>query len=153
RKVVIGSHVVDSAGTFDSLPSVSCRGESRSSHSSSLMWGRENGARSQRQDTQGYLGGWTMGHGVLSVTRRAALLGMLSLFILCGFRCGFTGLPDAAAQARSAKHAAYPIRVSANGRYLVDQNGVPFLITGDSPQSMMTLLTLKQDAHYFSVRE
>jgi hypothetical protein len=93
-----------------------------------------------------------MGQKVLSgyrVIRCATLLGMLWLVILCGF----AGLPDAAAQAHSVKHASYPMRVSANGRYLVDRDGAPFLITGDSPQSIMTLLTLKQAAHYFSVRE
>jgi hypothetical protein len=93
-----------------------------------------------------------MGHNVLSgyrFTRSTILLGMLWLFIVYGF----ADLPGAAAQAHSAKHAAYPLRVSANGRYLVDQKGAPFLITGDSPQSIMTLLTLKQAAHYFSVRE
>src|SRR5206468_2722112 len=32
---------------------------------------------------------------------------------------------------------AYPVRVGPTGRYLVDQNGVPFLITGESPQAMI----------------
>src|SRR5580765_3188924 len=29
---------------------------------------------------------------------------------------------------------AYPLKKSANGRYLVDQNGAPFLLAGESPQ-------------------
>ncbi len=33
----------------------------------------------------------------------------------------------------------YPLKVSANGRYLVDQNNVPFLTMGDSPQGLMAL--------------
>ena len=32
---------------------------------------------------------------------------------------------------------AYPLKKSANGRYLVDQNGLPFLIAGESPQALM----------------
>ncbi len=30
----------------------------------------------------------------------------------------------------------YPLKVSGNGRYLIDQNNVPFLIVGDSPQDL-----------------
>ena len=32
---------------------------------------------------------------------------------------------------------AYPVKVGPTGRYLVDQNGVPFLIVGESPQAMI----------------
>src|SRR4029077_13376801 len=32
---------------------------------------------------------------------------------------------------------AYPLRASANSRYLVDQNNVPFLLVGDSPQALI----------------
>src|SRR6266852_9365439 len=31
----------------------------------------------------------------------------------------------------------YPLKKSSNGRYLVDQNNVPYLIAGDCPQSLM----------------
>jgi hypothetical protein len=31
----------------------------------------------------------------------------------------------------------YPIKVGPTGRYLVDQNGVPFLMAGESPQGMI----------------
>ena len=36
---------------------------------------------------------------------------------------------------------AYPLKASANGRYLVDSNGVPCLLTGDSPQALFVKLT------------
>ncbi len=36
---------------------------------------------------------------------------------------------------------AYPLKVSGNGRYLVDKNNVPFLIVGDDPQTMVTQLS------------
>jgi hypothetical protein len=48
---------------------------------------------------------------------------------------------------------AYPVKVSANLRYLVDQNNTPFLITGDSPQSLMVNLTTAQADSYFSNRQ
>ena len=32
---------------------------------------------------------------------------------------------------------AYPLKLSSNRRYLVDQNNRPFMIVGDSPQSMI----------------
>ena len=43
---------------------------------------------------------------------------------------------------------AYPLKVSPNGRYLVDQNNVPFLLTGDSPQALMVNLS-EADADFF----
>lgn len=35
---------------------------------------------------------------------------------------------------------AYPLRASANGRYLVDSNGAPFLVIGDAPHSILANL-------------
>ena len=35
----------------------------------------------------------------------------------------------------------YPLKKAANGRYLVDQKDLPFLIAGDSPQAMMVNLS------------
>ncbi len=49
--------------------------------------------------------------------------------------------------------AVYPVKVSANHRYLVDQNDAPFLITGDSPQSLTVNLTTAQADSYFSNRQ
>lgn len=48
----------------------------------------------------------------------------------------------------SNPNTAYPLKVSANGRYLVDQNNVPFLLTGDSPQALMVNLS-EADADFF----
>ena len=42
----------------------------------------------------------------------------------------------------------YPLKVSANGRYLIDQHSTPFLLAGDSPQALMVNLT-EQDAELF----
>jgi hypothetical protein len=47
--------------------------------------------------------------------------------------------PPAQKQGRPA--AAFPLKAAAGGRYLVDQNGVPFLIAGESPQALMVTAT------------
>ena len=62
---------------------------------------------------------------------------------------------DAGAKAAmAASHTpAYPLKVSANHRYLVDQNGMPFLIVGDTPQGLMGRLTENDAEYYFADRE
>ena len=53
----------------------------------------------------------------------------------------------------SARSVVYPLKVSRNGRYLVDQRNVPFMIVGDSPQSMIGNLSLEDAAFYLTNRE
>jgi chitodextrinase len=48
---------------------------------------------------------------------------------------------------------AYPLKVSAGGRYLVDQTGEPFLLVGDSPQSVIGNLSEAQWATYLADRQ
>jgi hypothetical protein len=48
---------------------------------------------------------------------------------------------------------AYPLKVSNNHRYLVDQNAVPFLVAGDSAWSLIVNLTEAQAATYFADRK
>ena len=43
----------------------------------------------------------------------------------------------------------YPIKASANGRYLVDASGAPFLLMGDSPQALMVNVSEADAATYF----
>jgi hypothetical protein len=47
----------------------------------------------------------------------------------------------------------YALGVSDNGRYLVDQNGDPFLITGDSAQSLLVNLSVSQAASFLANRQ
>ena len=47
----------------------------------------------------------------------------------------------------------YPLKASANGRYLTDSNGVPFLLMGDSPQSMIANLAARQMSGYMANRQ
>ncbi len=53
----------------------------------------------------------------------------------------------------SANPATYPLKVSANGRYLVDQKGKPFLIHGDVPQALVTMISTADAARYFDDRQ
>ncbi len=47
----------------------------------------------------------------------------------------------------------YPLKVSADHRYLVDRNNHPFLIVGDTPQGLMGRLTEQGAERYFADRE
>jgi len=53
----------------------------------------------------------------------------------------------------ATKPIAFPLKLSENKRYLVDQNGTPFFIVGDSPQGIMGRLTEKEAAAYFADRQ
>ena len=47
----------------------------------------------------------------------------------------------------------FPLKVSRNRRYLVDQRGKPFLVVGDSPQALIGDLSLKDAGSYLADRE
>jgi hypothetical protein len=47
----------------------------------------------------------------------------------------------------------YPLKASPNNRYLVDQDNVPFMIVGDSPQSLLGRLSISDAAHYMANRQ
>src|ERR1700689_3390184 len=53
----------------------------------------------------------------------------------------------------SPSSPAYPVKVSANGRYLVDQNNTPFLIVGDTPQGLISRLNEKEIDDFFADRQ
>ncbi|MGB7767964.1 MAG: hypothetical protein WBN22_03820, partial [Verrucomicrobiia bacterium] len=46
----------------------------------------------------------------------------------------------------------YPVKISANGRYLMDQNNVPFLMVGDAPHSLVVNLSSSNAAIYLADR-
>jgi hypothetical protein len=46
----------------------------------------------------------------------------------------------------------YPVTVGPTGRYLVDQNGVPFLMAGESPQAMIGNISEADAELFFSNR-
>jgi uncharacterized protein DUF4038/collagenase-like protein with putative collagen-binding domain len=53
---------------------------------------------------------------------------------------------------RTTANPLYPLKVSANNRYLVDQSGSPFLLVGDSPQAMIGNLSLSDIEFYVQNR-
>ena len=53
---------------------------------------------------------------------------------------------------RATGAPVYPLKCSANGRYLVDQNNAPYLIVGDSPQALIVNLTTNEAAAFFADR-
>ena len=59
----------------------------------------------------------------------------------------------ALSQANAAGSApVYPLKASTNNRYLVDQNDMPFLMVGDSPQALIGNLTEAQAGRFMSNR-
>jgi hypothetical protein len=58
----------------------------------------------------------------------------------------------AAAQTPAPAMPAYPLKASANNRYLVDQNNVPFLMVGDSPQALIGNLSKAQAREFMNNR-
>jgi hypothetical protein len=58
-----------------------------------------------------------------------------------------------AVAAQAAGATVYPLKESANGRYLVDQNDVPYLMTGDSPQALIVNVSEVDAEMFFANRE
>lgn len=85
---------------------------------------------------------WPMGFGIL--------LGV--------FLCLVPGVAGAQPAGKSGARPSryrpvYPLKLSANHRYLVDQNNHPFLIVGDTPQGLMGRLTEADAEKYFADRQ
>ena len=82
--------------------------------------------------------------------RCLALLMALTLLGSSGIMAQKPGTPS---KAPGTGFPAYPLKVSANRRYLVDQNNVPFLIAGDVPQVIVTMASAAVAASYFDDRQ
>jgi hypothetical protein len=63
----------------------------------------------------------------------------------------FAAMPLCAAPAPAASNP-YPLRVGPDHRHLVDQSGVPFLIQGDAPWSLICGLTREEEEQYLENR-
>jgi Protein of unknown function (DUF4038)/Putative collagen-binding domain of a collagenase len=57
------------------------------------------------------------------------------------------------AKSNAARGYVLPLKLSANKRYLVDQNGKPFLIVGDSPQALIGNLSPHEAETYLADRQ
>jgi len=76
-----------------------------------------------------------------------------AVFAVFAMLVASTQLLAAPPQAGSGSAGVYPVKISSNGRYLVDQKNVPFLIVGDTPQGLMGRLTEAQAEFYFADRQ
>jgi Protein of unknown function (DUF4038)/Putative collagen-binding domain of a collagenase len=63
-----------------------------------------------------------------------------------------TGIATTSATAADGSFP-FPVAVSTNGRYLVDQDGAPFMIVGDSPQCLSAHLTTQDMDFFFANRQ
>lgn len=78
---------------------------------------------------------------------------LLAIHLLAGVRAFTQTAGGSASSSPAAGLAAYPIKVSSNGRYLVDRNNVPFLIAGDVPQTLVTRVSTANADEYLANRE
>ena len=96
--------------------------------------------------------------------RGRAILNKIDFLLVCTCLCLAYGcsvkepapapaFPASPIQVTTAATHAYPLKISANGRYLVDQNGKPFRIQGDSAQSLVANLTYAEADKYLSDRQ
>jgi len=74
------------------------------------------------------------------------------LGLLAGLAVGQAVRAAPAAAGTALEAPAYPLKASSNNRYLVDQRNAPFLMVGDSPQSLIGNLTLPEAALYMQNR-
>jgi len=96
--------------------------------------------------------GWVLGVG--AVIGAIAFAGFVAY--VRGARSG-TAAPAAVQLAAPARVSpsdtpVYPLRVGPTGRYLVDRDGRPFLIAGDSPQALIADLSVTQADRFFANR-
>ena len=82
-----------------------------------------------------------------SARDKAVLIPLTAVLLLVGDR-----VPPASARAAGSPKVAFPLKVGPTHRYLVDQRGRPFLIVGDSPQSLIVNLSLSAAKRYIADR-
>jgi hypothetical protein len=113
---------------------------------------------------QGAASGRSFAHGALSI---AGILVVVSLLVTAALHnrtqvaAGASSAAPIAAPtttqqlptAKAIGAPAYPLTLSRDGRLLVDQNGMPFLIVGDSPQAMIGNVSLADARKYLASRK
>ena len=87
------------------------------------------------------LAGLVVAAGLLAYGRRASSASPASV------------RPARPARLLPTRPPAYPLKVGPTERYLVDRNGRPFLIVGDSPQALIANLSETQADRFFANRQ
>lgn len=86
---------------------------------------------------------------------RGGVLAMVGVLLLAACSSGDDAAatpPSATALPAPPDHVAFPVAVSADKRSLVDQDGKPWLMVGDSPQCMPANLSVADMEYFFADR-
>ena len=78
---------------------------------------------------------------------------LLIMFVIAGALRAKAQTSVVSATDSTPRFTAYPLEVSANQRYLVDQNNSPFWIIVDSLQALPVTVSVSDAARYFDDRE
>jgi hypothetical protein len=81
-----------------------------------------------------------------------ACVSVAALALLCA-TAAWTQVTAGPRRPSQAHFPVYPLKVSANRRYLVDRNNIPFLIAGDVPQPIVAKISTADAAVYFDNRQ
>jgi len=94
--------------------------------------------------------GWS-----LATWRKGGTSVLIAAFLAIGASAALShpAAGRAAEGAHRAPQASFPLKVSRNRRYLVDQGNKPFLVVGDSPQALIGNLSVKDAAFYIANRK
>jgi Protein of unknown function (DUF4038)/Putative collagen-binding domain of a collagenase len=96
---------------------------------------------------------WLRPHAVRGVAGRMRIVASLALAGTGAVVCVAAYVASAsAAMPIAASAAPFPLKVGPTRRYLVDRNGRPFLIVGDSPQALIADLSPRQADDFFANR-
>ena len=90
---------------------------------------------------------------MVTTDRGVRLLAALLMMVVLGHDRAQAQMKTAVQKTAGNSPVVYPLKVSANKRYLVDRNGKPFLITADSPQDLIGRLTEAEADSYFADRQ
>jgi Protein of unknown function (DUF4038)/Putative collagen-binding domain of a collagenase len=78
----------------------------------------------------------------------------ISVYAACAIAAGDNDLAERPpVRVAESRHPVYPLKVSSNNRYLIDQNNTPFLVIGDAPQNLITNLSQAAAEKYMANRE
>ena len=93
-------------------------------------------------------GGWSGTKATSGTQATAALTQTTSFVLTCSGAGGSASNTATVSVTAPPTTAAFPLRVAADQRHLIDQNGKPFLVVGDTPWSIFTAIT-KADAEAY----
>ena len=94
--------------------------------------------------------------GHLNLRRYSGVLTTLIAFAVLGTALASSGSSvgaDLSSSQLDSSGYVFPLKVSESGRYLVDQRNVPFLMVGDSPQSLIGNISVSDAEKFIASRK